>query len=112
VPRPGRSREALHARRDHCRRETGRAGIARRYPARRLARAALSREGRRGRGRRCQEALVARGGRLLSWTQLKTFLWLRWRLSRNQGKRLSRVNVTIDRLLKVLLVVFACGSLV
>lgn len=48
----------------------------------------------------------------MRWIQLKTFLWLRWRLSMNHGKRLSQVNVFIDRLIKVLLVVFACGSMV
>jgi hypothetical protein len=48
----------------------------------------------------------------LTWTHLKTFLWLRWRLSRNHGKRLSKVNVGVDVLLKILAVVFACGSLV
>ena len=48
----------------------------------------------------------------MTWTHLKTFLWLRWRLSRNRGKRLSTVNVVLDRLLTTLAVVFACGSLV
>jgi ABC-2 type transport system permease protein len=48
----------------------------------------------------------------LTWTHLKTFLWLRWRLSRNHGKRLSKVNVAVDRLLTILAVVLACGSLV
>ena len=48
----------------------------------------------------------------MSWIQLKTFIWLRWRLSMNHGKRLSSVNVLIDRLLKILLVIFACGSLI
>jgi ABC-2 type transport system permease protein len=48
----------------------------------------------------------------LTWTHLKTFLWLRWRLSRNHGKRLSTVNVVLDRVLTILAVVFACGSLV
>jgi hypothetical protein len=43
---------------------------------------------------------------------LKTFLWLRWRLSRNHGKRLSKVNLGVDRLLTILAVVFACASLV
>jgi ABC-2 type transport system permease protein len=48
----------------------------------------------------------------LTWTHLKTFLWLRWRLNRNHRKRLSKVNVAFDVLLTILAVVFACGSLV
>jgi hypothetical protein len=47
----------------------------------------------------------------LIWTHLRTFLWVRGRLSRNHAKRLSTVNVLIDRLLKVLMVLFAAGAL-
>ena len=48
----------------------------------------------------------------MNWTHLKTFLWLRRRLSRNHAKRLSTVNVLIDRLLTILAVLFAAGALV
>jgi hypothetical protein len=48
----------------------------------------------------------------LTWTHLKTFLWLRWRLNRNHRTRLSKVNVAFDVVLTILAVVFACGSLV
>lgn len=46
------------------------------------------------------------------WTHLKTFLWLRWRLSSNHRKRLSRVNVAFSVVLTILGVLLASASLV
>ncbi len=48
----------------------------------------------------------------MNWNQLRAFIWLRWRLSLNQGRRLGRANVVIGRLIRVFAVVLAIGSLV
>ncbi len=47
----------------------------------------------------------------MNWNQLRAFVWLRWRLSLNQGKRLSRANVVIGRLIKIFAVLLAVGGL-
>ena len=83
VARPGNRRETLHGRRHHRAGQTGASGHDGGVAARRLLAGGQIHLGRRQ--RRTRGAKIELAG--MNWEQLKTILWLRWRLMCNQWRR-------------------------
>jgi hypothetical protein len=48
----------------------------------------------------------------MNWHQLRTILWLRWRLSRNQRGRAGAFNAVLSVLAIVIAIVVAAGGLI
>src|SRR5207302_1347203 len=110
LARAGDCREALHARRHHCARQTGARGVHGRTAGERHARRTVPAGG----GRRSIRAakIELAGGRTVNWEQLKAILWLRWRLSKNQFARAGQLNAVLSVLLLVFMLLLSAGLLI
>ncbi|MCJ7702697.1 MAG: hypothetical protein MUO62_14020 [Anaerolineales bacterium] len=46
----------------------------------------------------------------MNWSQLRTIIWLRWRLTRNQWSRSGQLNITLTMIVVVIGLVVGAGG--
>src|SRR5262245_26650852 len=101
VARAGNRRTPLHACGHHRARQAGASGMHGGLEEDWFARRKVPPCCRRGPGRAPKTELV--GSADMNWEQLKTIIWLRWRLTRNQFLRAGQLNAVISVLLVVIM---------